>query len=88
VTVKPEPPLPELADGEKRMQAVEGDPLRTVGRLVREQFGEVEGTRLLRLSIERIPEPGANERVYFERLLDVIREEHPKFAEEHPWLWD
>lgn len=66
-------------DGGRRGVAAT-DPLTRIGQLIREEFGDAEGERLLRLSLARIPEPGAREGAYAAALRAVLREEQPEWA--------
>ena len=66
-------------DGLRRQWAAE-DPLIRMARLLREEFGEEEAQRLLRLSLTRIPDPGAREGAYIAALRAVLRAEKPDWA--------
>lgn len=67
-------------DGSNRVRAAGPDPLSRMRDGVIAEWGVAEGKRLLRLSLDRIPEPGAFEGDYARALRDVIREEHPEWA--------
>lgn len=69
-------------NGERRQWALM-DPLARLGDMTRREFGDEEGERLLRLSLKRIPEPGAREGAYAAALRAVLREEQPEWANDH-----
>lgn len=80
--------LSEPTDGDRRIQAIEGDSLTTLARYTRSEFGVEEGNAILQASLDRMPREGGFEREYYESLRIVIRERHPLWAAQHANLYD